>query len=150
MITLFIRLFGTVCILIFVLSCTKIQQTPVPKSTSKPSLSNLSHSKKYRSFTIKFKKNINAAQGKDGYLVFGIPSLDQLAQRYQVVSMKPAFTPHRALTDTDQVDLSQIYHLFYINPVQASIVARAFSKNSNVEYAEPNPVMKLDEKVPVQ
>ena len=64
--------------------------------------------------------------------------------------MKPAFITHRAINDTSQVDLSQIYHLFYSGSVQEAAVARAFSKDSHVEYAEPSPVMKLDQAVPAQ
>lgn len=66
----------------------------------------------------------------------GIPSIDRLVKRYQIQQIEQLFRSSKPPKDPNQVDLSRIYKIKFSPKFDPEEVARAFSKNPYVEYAQ--------------
>jgi hypothetical protein len=75
---------------------------------------------------------IKTAQGKQS----GNLSIDWLIKRYQVKEIRQQFRGSKPPQDTNQPDLSRIYKVKFTPKFEPQEVARAFSDNIHVEYAQ--------------
>jgi subtilisin family serine protease/PKD repeat protein len=94
---------------------------------------------------IKFREGVSIRSFSEGFAVTGISSIDQKAVSFEATSLVKRFRHKPLPKDSRLPDISRIYKLTFperFDPVQ---VATLFSKDPNVEYAEPEPVMHVRE-----
>ena len=70
-------------------------------------------------------------------LSFGIPGLDQVAQRYSVAGIARVFPEAKAPVREGEVDLTRFYVMKYSSPVDPFSAAKELSDLPEVDYAEP-------------
>ena len=75
---------------------------------------------------------IKMTQGKPS----GILSIDRLLKRYQVKEVRQQFRGSKPPQDPNQPDLSRIYKVKFALQSEPQEVARAFSEDPHVEYAQ--------------
>jgi len=92
--------------------------------------------------TIKLKEGVGAYTKQTGTVNFNIPSLDQLATKFEIKLLEKRFQYNPAKLRSDLPDLSRIYRIGFPDKFSVNNVINSFSKNSNIEYAEPIPVIK--------
>ncbi len=85
-----------------------------------------------RELIVKFKDNINIYNLQDGTGVTGITSIDMLSKTYGVKSADKLFKTTKAPS------LFNIYKLVLSDAADVLPAAESYSKDSNIEYAEPN------------
>jgi len=90
---------------------------------------------------IKVKEEIKDLPQQKGNVVFNIPSLDSKASKYEVDLLEKRFRFNPNRMKSGMPDLSRIYRIEF--PVNYSVtkVASEFSKDPNIEYAEPIPII---------
>jgi len=95
--------------------------------------------------TIKIKPDRGEFALQNGTISFGINSLDILAQKFELYSIKKRFKYNPAKLRIDLPDLSRIYQINFSERLDVNSVAETFSANPNIEYAEPIQVYTLAE-----
>ncbi|MBE0639666.1 MAG: S8 family serine peptidase [Bacteroidales bacterium] len=93
--------------------------------------------------TIKVKEGIGDFDKQKGNVSFNIPSLDAKAGKYKVNLLEKRFRYNPAKLKKGMPDLSRIYRIEFPESYSVTKVAREFSKDPNIEYAEPIPVIEL-------
>jgi len=93
--------------------------------------------------TLKVVEGFGQLYKNSGSVSFGISSLDQLAIKYEATSLTKRFR-HKSIPENSGLpDISRIYRMEFPKKYNVVRVANEFSKNLNVEYAEPIPVSYL-------
>jgi subtilisin family serine protease len=93
--------------------------------------------------TIKVKEGIGDFDTQKGNISFNIPSLDVKAGKFNVDLLEKRFRYNPAKLKKGMPDLSRIYRIEFPESYSVTKVAREFSKDPNIEYAEPIPVIEL-------
>jgi subtilisin family serine protease len=93
--------------------------------------------------TIKVKEAIGDLTGQKGNVSFNIPSLDAKAGKYQVNLLEKRFRYNPEKLKKGMPDLSRIYRIEFPESYPVTKVAREFSGDPNIEYAEPIPINYL-------
>ncbi len=93
--------------------------------------------------TIKVKEGIKDLGIQRGNVSFNIPSLDSKAGKYKVDLLEKRFKYNPKKLKKGMPDLSRIYRIEFPEEFSVTKVAREFSKDPNIEYAEPIPVIHL-------
>jgi len=95
--------------------------------------------------TVKLKKGVGDFTKQSGTVRFGISSLDEKVAAYEVSGLEKRFRYNPAKLRPDLPDLSRIYKISFPESYPVTEVAKAFSSDPNVEYAESIPIGKLAE-----
>jgi subtilisin family serine protease len=90
--------------------------------------------------TIKVKEGIGEFDKQRGDVTFNIPSLDAKANKYEVDLLEKRFKYNPKKLKDGLPDLSRIYRIEFPGKYSVTKVAEAFSKDPNIEYAEPIPI----------
>ncbi|MBU2651099.1 MAG: S8 family serine peptidase, partial [Bacteroidetes bacterium] len=90
--------------------------------------------------TIKVKEGIGDLGKQKENVSFNIPSLDTKAGKYQVDLLEKRFIYNPKKLKRGMPDLSRIYRIEFPEEYSVLKVAEEFSKDPNIEYAEPVPV----------
>lgn len=94
--------------------------------------------------SVKFKKGTAAFPSPGGPVAFGVQSLDEKAERFEIKHLDKRFR-HRPIPEGSGLpDLSRIYRITFPEKYSPQEVARAFSLDPNVEYATPDFVREYD------
>ena len=93
--------------------------------------------------TIKVKEGVGEFDVQKGLVSFNIPSLDVKVNKYDVDLLEKRFRYNPQKLRDDLPDLSRIYRIEFPETYPVTKVAREFSKDPNIEYAEPIPVNHL-------
>ena len=93
--------------------------------------------------TIKVLEGIGPLDKQSGSVSFGISSLDQLVVNYEATSLSNRFQHKSIPVNSGLPDLSRIYRIEFPKKYNVVRVANEFSKNPNIEYAEPIPINYL-------
>nr|NQU94399.1 S8 family serine peptidase [Bacteroidota bacterium] len=93
--------------------------------------------------TFKVKEGAGEFVKQDENVSFNIASLDAKASRYKVDLIDKRFRYNPNKLKKDMPDLSRIYRIEFPEEISVTKVAREFSKDPNIEYAEPIPVNYL-------
>ena len=93
--------------------------------------------------TLKLKKGVGDFGMQTGMVRFGIPSLDDKVDLYQVNHLEKRFRYNPAKFREGLPDLSRIYKISFPGIMSLSEVVGAFSSDPNVEYAEAIPVYHM-------
>ncbi|MCD4682155.1 MAG: S8 family serine peptidase, partial [Bacteroidales bacterium] len=93
--------------------------------------------------TIKVKTGIGDFGKQKGNVLFNIPSLDSKVGKYKVDLLEKRFKYNPKKMKEGMPDLSRIYRIEFPEDISVTKVAREFSKDPNIEYAEPIPVAHL-------
>jgi len=93
--------------------------------------------------TIKLKEGIKDLMKQKGNVSFNISSLDSKADKFEVDLLEKRFKYNPKKLRDDLPDLSRIYRIEFPESYPVTKVAREFSKDPNIEYAEPIPVNYL-------
>ncbi len=95
--------------------------------------------------TLKLKQRIESSQLGKGNVTLGLGSLDQKFQRFKVINVEKRFR-HRPIPPSSNLpDLSRIYKITIPEETDVLAAVHAFSKDPNVEYAEPIPILYTEE-----
>nr|NQU90805.1 hypothetical protein [Bacteroidota bacterium] len=86
--------------------------------------------------TIKVKEGIKDLGEQKGNISFNIPSLDLKASKYEVDLLEKRFRYNPKKMKKGMPDLSRIYRIEFPEKYPVTKVAREFSKDPNIEYAE--------------
>ncbi len=95
--------------------------------------------------TIKVKEGIGPFEEQIGRVSFSIKSLDQKAEKFEVNKLKERFIHKPIPKNSGLPDLSRIYQIEFPASYNPVLVAREFSQDPNIEYAEPIPINYLSE-----
>ena len=95
--------------------------------------------------TLKLKKGVGDFTKQTGTVRFGISSLDEKVAAFEVFGLEKRFRYNPAKLRPDLTDLSRIYKISFPESYPVTEVAKAFSSDPNVEYAEPEPIGQLAE-----
>ncbi len=90
--------------------------------------------------TIKVKEGISDLRKQRGNISFNIPSLDAKALKYEVDVLDKRFRYDTKKLKNGMPDLSRIYRIEFPEEYPVTRVAREFSNDPNIEYAEPIPI----------
>jgi len=90
--------------------------------------------------TIKIKEGVGPFQKQSGTVSFGINSLDQKSAKYEVNKLTERFVHKPIPRNSALPDLSRIYQIEFPIEYNVVVVAKEFSKDRNIEYAEPVPI----------
>jgi serine protease len=90
--------------------------------------------------TIKVKEGVGEFEKQRGEVSFNIPSLDVKANKYDLDLLEKRFRYNPQKLRDDMPDLSRIYRIGFPEEYPITKVAREFSKDPNIEYAEPIPI----------
>jgi len=90
--------------------------------------------------TVKVNTGLREYGRQEGEVSFGINSLDEKVNKYEVDLLEKRFRYNPQKLRADLPDLSRIYRIEFPDEYSVTKVAREFSKDPNVEYAEPVPV----------
>jgi subtilisin family serine protease len=93
--------------------------------------------------TIKLKEGVGEFDVQKGLVSFNIPSLDAKVNKFEVDLLEKRFRYNPQKLRDDLPDLSRIYIIEFPETYPVTKVAREFSKDPNIEYAEPIPVNYL-------
>jgi len=93
--------------------------------------------------TIKVKKGVGEFSSQDGKISLNIPSLDARADKYEIHLLEKRFRYNPKNMKDGMPDLSRIYRIEFPEEYSVTRVAREFSKDPNIEYAEPIPFIHL-------
>jgi serine protease len=93
--------------------------------------------------TVKLKPGAGEFGKQTGAVHFGIQSLDDKVDAYEVYQLEKNFRYNPAKLRAGLPDLSRIYKLSFPQSLSAEEIARDFSSDPNVEYAEPIPIIHL-------
>jgi serine protease len=93
--------------------------------------------------TIKVKEGVGEFEKQRGEVIFNIPSLDVKVNKYDVNLLEKRFRYNPQKLRDGLPDLSRIYRIEFPEEHSVTKVAREFSKDPNIEYAEPIPVNQL-------
>jgi len=93
--------------------------------------------------TIKVKEDVGDLIKQKGNVYFNIPSLDSKVIKYEVDLLEKRFNYNPKKLKKGMPDLSRIYRIEFPEEYSVTKVAREFSKDPNIEYAEPIPVIHL-------
>ena len=93
--------------------------------------------------TNKVKKGVGEFDKQRGNVTFNIASLDAKANRYEVDRLEKRFRYNPQKLRDGLPDLSRIYRIEFLEKYSVKKVAEEFSKDPNIEYAEPIPVNYL-------
>ena len=85
---------------------------------------------------VKFKPQV-IAKGRETLNTTGVASFDQKMARFSVQEVRKCFRHRPIPEDSGLPDLSRIYSLTFPTHLDPETVAREFSRDPNVEYAEP-------------
>ena len=91
----------------------------------------------------KLKEGIKDLPQQKGNVSFNIPSLNEKAYKYQVDLLEKRFLYNSKKLKKGMPDLSRIYRIEFPESYSVTKVASEFSKDPNIEYAEPIPVIQL-------
>ena len=91
--------------------------------------------------TIKVREGFDEIPVQRGTVTFGINSLDDLSEQFELSSIKKQFKYNPAKLRDDLPDLSRIYQIDFPARIDVHSVAEAFSRDPNIEYAEPIPIV---------
>jgi len=94
---------------------------------------------------IKFKPGNGPFSIADGPVITGIPSLDQKMVQYEARSLEKRFKQNPLITRPGLPDLSRIHLVTIPEHLDVNMVAKAFSADPTVEYAEPVPIHRVEE-----
>ena len=89
---------------------------------------------------IKVKEGVGPFQKQEGLVSFGINSLDQISAKYEVNKLSEMFIHKPIPQNSGLPDLSRIYQIEFPEKYNVVRVAKEFSKDPNIEYAEPVPI----------
>jgi serine protease len=95
--------------------------------------------------TIKVKEGVGEFEKQRGEVSFNIPSLDVKVNKYEIDLLEKRFRYNPQKLRDGLPDLSRIYRIEFPEKYPVSKVAREFSKDPNIEYAEPIPVNYPDD-----
>lgn len=119
------------------------------KQFTNPFIKNQEHTLKTRDLpyhqgmiTIKLKEGVGEFSKQTGVISFNISSLDILVDKYEVNFLEKRFNYNPNMLKKGLPDLSRIYRISFPEKNNVYIVAEAFNKNPNIEYAEPVPIDK--------
>ncbi len=90
--------------------------------------------------TIKVKVGIEDLGKQKGEISFNIPSLDLKANKFGVDLLEKRFKYNPKKLKKGMPDLSRIYRIEFPEEISVTKVAREFSQDPNIEYAEPIPI----------
>ncbi|MCD4731132.1 MAG: S8 family serine peptidase [Bacteroidales bacterium] len=93
--------------------------------------------------TIKVKEGFKGIPQQKGNVSFGISSLDSKSRKYEVDLLEERFKYNPKKMKKGMPDLSRIYRIEFPEDISVTKVAREFSKDLNIEYAEPIPMIYL-------
>jgi hypothetical protein len=93
--------------------------------------------------TIKVIEEVGPFDKQSGSVSFGISSLDQLAAKYEINSLTNRFKHRPIPINSHLPDLSRLYKIEFPDKYNVISVASDFSKDLNIEYAEPIPKIFL-------
>ena len=93
--------------------------------------------------TLKLKKGVGDFGMQTGMVRFGIPSLDDKVDLYQVNQLEKRFRYNPVKLREGLPDLSRIYKISFPDSFSLGEVVGAFSSDPNVEYAEAIPVYHM-------
>ena len=93
--------------------------------------------------TIKLKEGIVDFDHKKGKVVLNISSLDLKMNQFEVDRFEKRFKYDPKKMKRGMPDLSRIYRIEFPEEYSVTKAAREFSKDPNIEYAEPIPVVHL-------
>ncbi|MCD4736921.1 MAG: hypothetical protein K8R53_12825, partial [Bacteroidales bacterium] len=93
--------------------------------------------------TIKVKVGVGEFDVQKDLVSFNIPSLNAKVNKYEVDLLEKRFRYNPQKLRDDLPDLSRIYRIEFPEKYPVTKVAREFSKDPNIEYAEPVPVIQL-------
>ena len=93
--------------------------------------------------TIKVKEGIGDLKKQRGKVSLDIPSLDSKISRYEVDLLEKRFKYNPKKLKKRMPDLSRIYRIEFPEEYSVTKMAREFSNDPNIEYAEPIPVIHL-------
>ena len=93
--------------------------------------------------TIKVKEGIKDLMKQRGNVSFNISSLDSKASKYEVDLLEKRFRYNPKKLKKGMPDLSRIYRIEFPEEHSVTKIAREFSKDPNIEYAEPIPIAHL-------
>jgi hypothetical protein len=117
-------------ILVLIILCFTISIGQEKVNKSKPTLEK-------GKITIKVKEGFGPFQEQTGTISFGINSLDQKSVRYEVNKLAERFIHKPIPKNSGLPDLSRIYQINFPDKYNVVIVAKEFSKDPHIEYAEP-------------
>jgi len=95
--------------------------------------------------TIKVKNGVGEFIKQQRKVSFNIPSLDSKAEKYEVNLLEKRFRYNPKMLKNGMPDLSRIYRITFPEKYPVTKVAREFSGDLNIEYAEPIPIAELCE-----
>ncbi|MCD4695908.1 MAG: S8 family serine peptidase [Bacteroidales bacterium] len=90
--------------------------------------------------TIKVKEGIGEFSYQKGLVSMNIPSLDLKVNKYEIDLLEKRFRYNPKKLQKGMPDLSRIYRIEFPEEYPVTKVAREFSKDPNIEYAEPIPI----------
>ncbi len=94
---------------------------------------------------LKFKQEAEQIKSiKDNATITGIASVDEKISNYQVQSIQKSFKHKPIPKDTGIADISKIYTLHFAEDKDIHQVAKSFSIDPNIEYAEPVAIYYLE------
>ncbi len=93
--------------------------------------------------TIKVKEGVGKFSKQEGIVSFGIASLDEKITIFEVNKLDRRFIHKPIPPGSGLPDLSRIYKIEFPEKYDVVKVAKEFSKDSNIEYAEPIPKIFL-------
>ncbi len=81
---------------------------------------------------------------KIGATITGITSVDEKIARYEIQSIEKSFN-HRPIPQNSGLpDISRIYTFYFAEDKDVQKVAKAFTRDPNIEYAEPIPIYYIE------
>ncbi len=95
--------------------------------------------------TIKLKTGMEAIPAQKGSVAFLVESLDKLSATFQLKSIENRFRYNPSKMREGLPDLARIYRITFPENIPPEKVAKAFSDDPSVEYAEPIPVSQIME-----
>ncbi|MCD4730352.1 MAG: S8 family serine peptidase [Bacteroidales bacterium] len=95
--------------------------------------------------TIKVTEGVGEFDVQKGLVSFNIPSLNAKVNKYEIDLLEKRFRYNPQKLRDDLPDLSRIYRIEFPESYPVTKVVREFSKDPNIEYAEPIPVNYLCE-----
>jgi len=128
---------------LLILSTTSMMLTQKNDSQKKTELTTSDETKPlfYKGMiTIKLKPDIGELEAQRGMVHINIQSLDEIAEKFSVNLLEKRFRYNPKKLRSDLPDLSSIYRIEFPEEFSVTKVARKFSKDPNIEYAEPIPV----------
>lgn len=91
------------------------------------------------------KEGIGPFMPQNGSVTFGIASLDEKAAQFEVHTLAKRFQHRPIPKNSGLPDLSRIYRVSFPEHLDVHSVARAFARDSHIDYAEPIPINYLME-----